>query len=188
VDETTASAVRRAELPISLVAAVGLLAGSIIFLWYAPTSYEIYKALHVGLSVIWVGGGVLLTILALLAERTDDPERLMAVGRQAEFAGARIFTPASLAVFAFGVAMIEKGNLNWGDFWLVFAIVGWGISAATGIFFLAPRVKKLNELAATHGVEHPETQRRLKTVLGVARLDVALLLLIVVDMTAKPFL
>ena len=37
------------------------------------------------------------------------------------------------------------------------------------------------------GVEHPETQAVLKKLLLVARVDIAVLLLVVADMTAKPF-
>jgi uncharacterized membrane protein len=188
MDEAVTSEAKRSELPISLVAALGLLVGTIVFLWFSPSSFEIYKAIHVVVAVIWVGGGALIAILALLAERGNDPQRLITLGQQAEFVGTRIFTPASVIVLVFGILMIEKGNLDWGQFWIIFALVGWAVSAATGIFLIAPRVKKLNVIAATHGFEHPETQRRLKVILAVSRLDVALLLLIVVDMTAKPFL
>jgi hypothetical protein len=42
-------------------------------------------------------------------------------------------------------------------------------------------------LAAEHGAEHPLTQGALKRLLLVARFDVAVLLLVVADMAAKPF-
>jgi hypothetical protein len=45
----------------------------------------------------------------------------------------------------------------------------------------------LNALVEEHGVEHPIVQSKLNQILTVARLDIAMLLLVVADMTAKPF-
>jgi uncharacterized membrane protein len=143
--------------------------------------------LHVLAAVVWVGGGVLLTILALLAERANDPVALAKIGEQAEYVAQRIFIPAGLVVLAFGIAMIEKGDLGWNHFWIDVALVGWAITFIVGSGFLGPQTKKLNALVEEHGVEHPLTQAKLKLILTVARLDVAMLLLIVADMTAKPF-
>jgi hypothetical protein len=42
----------------ALLAGLMLLAGTIVFLWFAPDSYQIYKAVHVTAIVIWVGGDV----------------------------------------------------------------------------------------------------------------------------------
>jgi uncharacterized membrane protein len=143
--------------------------------------------LHVVAAVVWVGGGALLTVLALRTERENDPLSLANLGRQAAFVGEKIFTPSSLVVFAFGIAMIEKGDLGYGEFWIVAALVGWGLTFLTGVGFFAPQTKKLNALIEQHGVEHPSSQAQLKKILLVARLDVALLLLITADMAAKPF-
>jgi hypothetical protein len=56
-----------------------------------------------------------------------------------------------------------------------------------GIFFLGPEAKRLNAVAAEHGPKSPEAQARLRKILLVARVDVALLFVIVLDMVAKPF-
>ena len=189
MDEAAAPEARRSRHAVSLAAVLAFLVGLIILLWYARfPSYDIWKAVHVAFAAIWLGGGVVIAILAGVAERARDRQLLMIVGRQAELVTAWIFTPASVVVLGFGVVTVEKGGWSWGEFWIVFAIVGWSISAATGILFLSPRVKKLNQLVALHGTEHPETERRLRTILTVTRVNAALLLLLVVDMTAKPFL
>jgi uncharacterized membrane protein len=143
--------------------------------------------LHVVAAVVWVGGGALLTILALRTERENDPIALANIGRQAAFVGEKIFTPSALVVLAFGIAMIEKGDLGYGEFWIVAALVGWAMTFLTGVGFFAPQTKKLNVLIEQHGIEHPVAQAQLKKILLVARLDVALLLLITADMAAKPF-
>jgi hypothetical protein len=135
---------------VTPIAGAALLAGIIVFGWAAPTSYRLFKMLHVVAAVVWVGGG-------------------------------------ALVVLAFGIAMIEKGDLGYGEFWIVAALVGWGLTFLTGVGFFAPQTKKLNALIEQHGVEHPTSQAQLKKILLVARLDVAMLLLITADMAAKPF-
>lgn len=161
---------------------------AIVFLWQAPSSYEIYKGLHVVAAVLWVGGGLSLIILAISAELRNDAERLTFLGHSAEWIGNRVFTPASLAVLGFGIAMTAKGDIGYDEFWILFALVVWAVSALTGALFLGPTAKKLAKLTEQHGPGHPEVQRTLRTLLTVARVDGALLLLVVIDMTVKPFL
>ena len=73
------------------------------------------------------------------------------------------------------------------QFWLIFGVVAWGLSAATGILFLGPEAKRLNKAAAEFGPKSPRVQARLRRVLLVARVEIALMFLIVFDMVAKPF-
>ncbi len=184
--ERTSTAPTSSSL-VTPLAGLGLLVGIVVFGWAAPSSFQLYKMLHVFAAVVWVGGGALLTVLAILTERSNDPVALANIGRQAELVGTRIFVPSSLVVVVFGVAMIEKGDLGYGEFWIVAALIGWAITFLTGIGFFAPQTKRLNTLVEEHGVEHPIVQAKLKQILLVARLDIAMLLLIVADMAAKPF-
>jgi hypothetical protein len=55
--------------PDALTAFAVLLAGAIVFLWYAPASYQVYLALHILAVTIWVGGDVTLTTLGIVFER-----------------------------------------------------------------------------------------------------------------------
>jgi len=51
-----------------------------------------------------------------------------------------------------------------------------------------PEAGRLGKLMPTRPPEDPEIQARIRRILLIVRLDVILLLLIVFDMTAKPFL
>jgi hypothetical protein len=53
--------------------------------------------------------------------------------------------------------------------------------------FLGPEAGRLNEAAEQYGPKSPQVQARLRRILLVARVDVALMFLIVFDMVAKPF-
>jgi hypothetical protein len=91
------------------------------------------------------------------------------------------------AAFAFGVALIEKGDLSWRASWIDFALAGWAVAAAVGLFYVGPELGRIGELAQKLGPDSPEVGRRVKRLFTVFRFDTALLVLIAIDMTAKPF-
>jgi uncharacterized membrane protein len=149
--------------------------------------YSLFKAIHVTFAVLWVGGGLLLTILALVAERRSDPTEITLVARQAAFVGERIFAPAGLIVFAMGIAMMINTNFGWGKFWVIVGLVGYATTFVTGIAVLSPLTKEIAASAAEHGPTAPETMALIKKTLLIVRFDVALLLIVVLDMVTKPF-
>jgi uncharacterized membrane protein len=171
---------------ITLSAAALLLAGALVFLFKSDSWYLAFKTVHVAAAVLWVGGGTFVTLTAIATERADDTGRLLDVARQAEWGAMRIFVPASFVVLAMGIAMTINGDLDWGQFWLVFGLVGWAISTAVGVGFLTPRIKRLNALIEERRERDSAVQAAIQPILLAARLDIALLLLIVVDMVVKP--
>jgi uncharacterized membrane protein len=172
---------------LTLLAGLVLLVGSIVFLWQSSGAYEIYKSLHIAFAVIWVGGGVALTVIGLLAERANDPREIATIVKYAEKLGQRVFTPSSVIVLAFGIAMIEKGGLGWGVFWIDFALAAWALSFAVGAGYLGPTAGKIHKAyQASGGALTPEITALQRQILRVVRFDAAMLLLIVVDMAAKP--
>ncbi len=177
---------QRASKTITLVAALLLVVGALVFILESDSWYLAFKAVHVVSAVLWIGGGAFLTFMAIATERADDPARLVEIARQAEWGATRIFVPASFVVLGMGIAMTINGDLDWGQFWLVFGLVAWAISTAVGIGFLTPRIKRINGLLDDHDPRDPEVQSVVTPLLLAARLDIALLLLIVIDMTVKP--
>lgn len=154
--------------------------------WY-PHWYALFRVLHVAVAVFWVGGGLLLTVLGLRAERAEDPNEIATLARQAAFAGEKLFAPAGLVVLGLGIAMMVNTDWGWGKFWVVAGLVGYGLTFVTGIAVLSPLAKKIDALMADKGPAAPETQAAIQRILVVARFDVAVLLLVVADMVTKPF-
>ena len=91
----------------SLAAGLFLLAGAIVFLSYAPFTYQIYLALHVTAAVIWVGGDITLTTLGIVFERRHEGDTLAALGRMGAWIGTRVYTPALFVVIGFGIALMH---------------------------------------------------------------------------------
>jgi uncharacterized membrane protein len=168
---------------VALLATV-LLVG-LIFVLDGDSWYLFFKALHVVAAGTWVDGGLILTLLAIRAERADDTNRLLQIGERAEWVGNRVYAPSSFLVLATGIATTINGDLDWGEFWIVFGLVAWGISTAIGIGYLTPKVKRFTAVRTERGPTDPEAQSLLRGLLLAARIDAALLLLIVIDMTVK---
>jgi uncharacterized membrane protein len=173
--------------PLStMVAGLVLIVGAVVFLWYAPDSYSVYKALHILAIVVWVGGDISLTTLGIVFERRGDGDTLAALGKLGAWIGVHVYTPALFAALAFGIALVQKGGLGWGTFWIDFGLVGWAIAGAVGVGFVGPELGRIDKAAMRDGPESAEVGRRVRRLFMIFRFDTALLILIVLDMAAKP--
>jgi uncharacterized membrane protein len=190
VTETTQEApAKKPFAPIgtdALIAMALLIAGAVIFLWYATYGYQVYLALHILAVTVWVGGDITLTTLGIVFESKQDGPTLAALGRMGTWIGTRVYTPALFFVFGFGVALIEKSGVGWHHFWIIFGVVGWALAGGIGIGFVGPELGRIDKAAQEFGPESPEVGRRVKRLFTIFRFDTALLALIVIDMAAKP--
>jgi len=183
---TEAAAPRPRTAQSTLLAGLTLIVGVVVLLWYAPDSYSIYKALHVIAIVIWVGGDVTLTTLGIVFERRRDSETLATLGKLGSWVGVKVYTPAAFAVLAFGVALVQQGHWGWGRLWIDLALAGWAIATGVGVLFVGPELGRIDRDAAEFGPESDAVARRVRRLFTVFRFDTVLLVLIVLDMTAKP--
>jgi uncharacterized membrane protein len=151
----------------------------------AITTYQVYLSIHILCAVLWVGGGSVLVLQVLRAQRERRPERLADIAGDAEWIGSRVFAPLSLVLVIFGFLLVSKGDWQW-HFWLIWGIVFWALSFVTGAGFLGPQAGKIKKLTDERGPADPEVQQRIRRVLFVARIDNLLLLLVVLDMALKP--
>ena len=182
------------ELPSGPVtAAIGLavVALGLVFLFesnvFTSNWYALFKWVHVTGAIIWVGGGLTLTILAARADRSSDPIEMATVAKQAAFVGERVFAPVGLVVFLMGIAMVLNLHWGWGTTWIVIGLVGYAITFLTGLLVLGPQAKRVGQLIETNGAEAAETQAAIRRILLLARVDMGVLLIVVADMILKPF-
>jgi len=184
---TAAPSERQASLVPTALIGVAFLAVAIAFVASASSWYVTFMAVHVLFVVIWVGGGLFLTLFGILAERAKDAAQIASITKMAAFAGERVFAPASIVVLAMGISMVLNAHLGFGHFWLIFGLLGFASTFVIGIGVLAPRAKKLDELLAEKGPDAPESQAAISQILLIARFDIAVLALVIVDMVTKPF-
>ena len=149
--------------------------------------YALFKAIHVLVAFVWVGGGVMLTVDGIRAKRSSSPAQVVAVAQRAAFWGEKIFAPAGLVVFAMGIAMMVNTDWGWGHFWVTVGLIGYVLTFVTGIAVLAPLAKKIGASAQANGPEHPTTIALVDRILTIASVDIAVLLIVILDMVTKPF-
>jgi uncharacterized membrane protein len=146
--------------------------------------YTALKVIHVLAVVLWLGGATMLTILALRA-RGRGSEALVGIFREVALLAPRIFVPMSLVLVVTGFALLGSGGLPY-RLWVILGIVGWAITFLTGIAVLTPQVKRAESLLELHGPGSEVALGQVRRVLALARIDLVVLTLIVVDMVVKP--
>jgi uncharacterized membrane protein len=182
---------RRASNTVTAVVGLAVVALALVFVFntnvFTSDWYAFFKWVHVTGGVLWVGGGLTLTILGLRAERSSEPAEMAMIARQAAFVGERVFAPIGLLVLAMGIAMVLNLNLGWGTSWIVIGLVGYAITFLTGLLVLGPQAKRIGQLIETVGADAAETQAAVRRILLIARVDAGMLLLVVAAMVLKPF-
>ena len=148
--------------------------------------YEWLLFFHIAASIVWLGGGVAIQILAVRANRADDPVRMTTIAHEAEWVGMRIFLPSSLIVLIIGVILTIDGPWDFGQTWIILALIGFGISFVTGAAYLGPESGRIGKLLAAEGPESPAVRARIQRIFLVSRIELVLLYLIALDMVIKP--
>ncbi len=149
------------------------------------TTYTVAKFLHVMLAIVWIGGAVLVQLMArgALASRLS--------GRRAEFAaelenvGKKVFTPCSILVLLLGIYLTMEGDCGFDSLWISLAMLGILISIVTGAGYLGPQTVKVGKMAQGEGDDSPAVRDGLAKVMRVARMDLGLLVFIVFLMVTK---
>jgi uncharacterized membrane protein len=149
------------------------------------TLYHILLFFHITAAVIWIGAGVTLEILGWRAARGHRPEQRNELIAISEWFAPRIFMPAALLTLLFGILMVSFGRPTFSQFWVVFALIGFLLTAFIGGAFVGRLSKQTSELIKKKKKEKLIDQLYQKVVLA-SRIDFALLFIILFDMVIKP--
>ena len=151
------------------------------------TLYEVLHWLHVTFSSIWVGGAIFLTVLATVAQRSNDPGRVASAVATAETFGGRYFGPIGMLVVLLGVGLVIEGPWSFGDAWISASLGLVVVSILIGAVFLSRETARATEaLAAGTGVTSTEARAAVNRIVVVSWVDAAILLAIIFLMTTKP--
>lgn len=148
--------------------------------------YEIFLALHVLAAVIWIGGGIALSVQMERARRTNDATRMAALIADSEWMGSRFFGPASGVLLIAGIFLVVIGRWAWETPWVLIGIAGFLASAVLGSAVVGKASKQVNQLIADRGIDDVEVRAGLDRVVLYSRIDLLILVLVVIDMTLKP--
>jgi len=149
------------------------------------TPYLILVYLHIIAAMVWLGGGFYFHYRFTMLRRANDVASMVAVGKEVEATGNKVFAPASGIVLVMGIAMVAFGPYGF-DLWIVLALIGFVVTFLTGILFIGPTSSKVAAAVEAEGIDSPEVAAQMDRLLTIARIDYVVLLLIVLDMVFKP--
>jgi uncharacterized membrane protein len=147
--------------------------------------YEVFLLIHIVAAIAWLGGGLLLQIQAVRADRAKDAAGLRKVLDDVVALSNTLFIPASLLVVVFGIAMVADGPWTFGQLWIVLGLVGYAATFATGILVLKPRSERIAGLIEAEGMS-TRVVTELRQLVALSRVDYAVLYSVVAVMVLKP--
>jgi len=146
------------------------------------TWYEFLLFVHITAAVIWLGGAFTFQMYGAVVRRGGDPEEMARFAGRAGTLSERMFVPASLLVVLAGVLLMLDGNWDWGQLWVIFALVTFAASFATGLLVLSPLAKRIPVV----GPATPAGQALIKRLFVILRVDLVYMYAIVFAMVVKP--
>ncbi|BAV48519.1 hypothetical protein MLTONO_3616 [Mesorhizobium loti] len=146
--------------------------------------YSIVKFLHIVSAILWVGGGFVLFLLGVLAERAGNiADKLQAMRASGQLGGC-FFAPMSMLTLIFGLIMCSFW-VGFSDLWIIIGLVGYATTFSIGMFIFKPTGERMGAMIAKEGVT-PAALAIGQRMMSAARFDYAVMLVIVADMVLKP--
>jgi uncharacterized membrane protein len=165
--------------------AAAFAAAFIGFAAWSGSWYATWKALHVLMAIIWIGGALMIQLFAFRILRETDSTRIAKFSADVEVIGMRTFIPSSLILVVLGFVLVHQAHWEW-KFWIVFALIIWGLSFASGAAFLGPESGRIAKLVEERGGVDEEVQMRIERILLFSRIELVLIALVAMDMVLKP--
>jgi uncharacterized membrane protein len=146
------------------------------------TWYEFMLFVHITAAVVWLGGAFTFQMYGAVVRHGGDPDEMARFAGRAGVLGERMFVPASLLVVLAGIGLMLDGNWDWDQLWVLFALVTFAASFATGLFVITPMAKQIPKLGPTT----PAGQAVIQRLFTILRIDLAFMYAIVFAMVVKP--
>src|SRR5262249_12890593 len=70
------------------------------------SAYLLVKFIHVAAAIVWVGGGLTMSLLNARLARVQDRQGTMVLDQQAEFFGKAVFGPSAIVTLLAGVGLV----------------------------------------------------------------------------------
>jgi uncharacterized membrane protein len=151
----------------------------------AQTPYDWLLFLHVLAAMIWVGGGVVLAVIAAGVLRDPDPGAIARFTRSLRLVGPLTLAPATVAVLGLGIGLVVDSDAwDFGQRW-----VQLGLGLFTGAFLIGALYQSRAALAASRAAgrdDDAEARRQHRRWSWGYCLIVPLLIAATWDMTTKP--
>ena len=148
--------------------------------------YETLVIVHVLAAAVWIGGGVMMTAIAVRAWGSRDDASVIELSRIGDFVGNRVFAPAVLILIVTGAWAVTEGPWEFDQAWISIGFAIWIAGLVIALAWHRVEGARTRAAVADGGASGPAARRMANATLGVALLELAMLVVVVWAMVAKP--
>ena len=141
---------------------------------------------HITGAVIWVGGGLMLTVIGGRARRSGDVVLIREFARTLSYVGPRVLAPAVVVVLVSGIWLVVQQSRDFSQLWILLALGSFAAAFVIGALYLS-RSAILMERVAAEATANTQAARDAlgRWMLGYS-VVLAILLFALWDMIFKP--
>jgi len=141
---------------------------------------------HITGAVIWVGGGLMLTVIGGRARRSGDVVLIREFARTLSYVGPRVLAPAVVVVLVSGIWLVVQQSRDFSQLWILLALGAFAAAFVIGAVYLS-RSAILMERVAAEATANTQAARDAvgRWMLGYS-VVLAILLFALWDMIFKP--
>jgi uncharacterized membrane protein len=142
---------------------------------------------HILGAIIWVGGGVMLSLVGVRARQSEDPSLIREFARMLSFVGLRVLMPAVVAVLVSGVWLVlARSAWDFTQLWVLFGLGAFVGAFLIGAVYLSRIAIRLERLASRTDMDSQAVHDLLGRWIVGYRVILIILLFAVWDMVFKP--
>lgn len=142
---------------------------------------------HILGAIIWLGGGLMLSVFAARARQSGDPGFIRQFARMLSYAGLRLFTPAVVVVLASGVWLVlASAEWSFTQLWVLLALGAFAAAFLIGALYLSRSAIQLERLTAAADFDLQAARELLSRWIVGYQAVLVILLIAVWDMVFKP--
>jgi uncharacterized membrane protein len=143
--------------------------------------------IHVLSAIIWVGGGVMLSLIGARTRKSEDARLIGEFARTLSYVGLRVLTPAVVAVLLTGLWLVLTGSeWKFTQLWVLLGLSAFIAVFLIGAIYLSRIAIQLDRLTAGTDINLREARDLLgRWILGY-QIILVILIFAVWDMVFKP--
>lgn len=147
--------------------------------------YEFWTFLHILAAMVWIGAATAIQVFGILTKRAADPAKSAFFARNVSLTVNRVLFPTALVVLAAGIGLVETGNWDWDEPFVLWGLLLWAAVALVAFGFLGRAIGSAGARLAAEGPS-PELALRFRNLTWLSRGLLLTLVVIVFLMTVKP--
>jgi len=142
---------------------------------------------HVLSAMVWVGGGLMLSLIGARARSSSDPRAIADFARLLPFVGIRVLMPSVILVLLTGVGLVlVDSEFHFSQLWVLLALALFAVAFLIGAVYLSRVAIQLDRATAEPGQPAAGAAPLLNRWLVGYWAVLAVLLVAVWDMVFKP--